>query len=562
MKLPRKQAVLKPAQRAELHHTLQRVFGLEQLRAGQEAVIANVMARRPTLAIMPTGAGKSLCYQLPALALPGRTVIVSPLISLMKDQVDKLAQAGVHAVAVNSSLSASDLAAALATVQDNEADFVFTTPERLADPEFIELLRTHPVDLLVIDEAHCISQWGHDFRPAFLEVGAGHRALGSPPVLALTATANERVVEDIGKQLGVDLEVITTSVYRENLHFRVHPTTSDDERLARAIEHVKNAEGSGIVYTATVKAAEQLHEALLARNECSALYHGRLPSRRRREQQDAFMQGRCRVMVATNAFGLGIDKSDIRFVLHFQLPPGLDAYYQEAGRAGRDGSKADCTLLFFHQDRRLRQFLQAGRYPTADDVRAVIGALREADRLKTPLNTKQLADALPVALTKVQVALQLLKDGGVVRQNRRRELQLSVASVDDDAVRKWADEYRGRDERDRAALERMVFYAQTGFCRWKVLLEHFGEGEGFDRCGRCDNCVHPPLRRLTPPKHRAATVRTVPRSRSPYRPGDYAHVQRYGLGRVVAATATSVTLEFPDGSRRDFVPEYVRRAGK
>jgi ATP-dependent DNA helicase RecQ len=554
-------AVLKPAQRAALHRTLRRVFGLERLRAGQEAVIANVLARRPTLAILPTGAGKSLCYQLPALSLPGRTVVVSPLISLMKDQVDKLAQSGVHAVAVNSALSAADLADALRNVKDNEADFVFTTPERLADPEFVELLKGHPIDLLVVDEAHCISQWGHDFRPAFLEVGAAHRALGAPPVLALTATANERVVADIGRQLGVDLDVVTTSVYRENLHFRVRPTTSDKERLSHALEYVRRTEGAGIVYTATVKAAELLHEELRAAGVAAALYHGRLPAARRHDEQDAFMDGTSRVMVATNAFGLGIDKSDIRFVLHFQLPPGLDAYYQEAGRAGRDGERADCTLLFFHQDRRLRQFLQAGRYPTADDVLAVVVALREAERLETLLTAKQLADSLPVALTKVQVALQLLREGGVVRQNRRRELQLCPGGVDDDTVRTWADEYRGRDERDRAALERMVFYAQTGFCRWKVLLEHFGEGEGFDRCGRCDNCVSPPLRRLTPPKRRVTTVR-APRPRTPYHPGDYAQVQRYGLGRVVAASASSVTLEFPDGTRRDFVPQFVRRAEK
>ncbi len=537
------------------------MFGLEQLRAGQEAVIANVLARRPTLAIMPTGAGKSLCYQLPALALPGRTVIVSPLISLMKDQVDKLVQAGVHAVAVNSALSAAELAAALETVHTNEADFVFTTPERLTDPEFIELLTTHPIDLLVIDEAHCISQWGHDFRPAFLEVGAAHRLLGSPPVLALTATANERVVDDIAKQLGITLEVVSTSVYRQNLHFRVCPTTNDDERLKRAIEYVQRASGPGIVYTATVKAAVELHEALTVAGERCALYHGRLPSLRRHDEQDAFMCGDTRVMIATNAFGLGIDKPDIRFVLHFQLPPSLDAYYQEAGRAGRDGDKADCTLLFLHQDRRLRQFLQAGRYPTAEDVLAVLGAVREADRLKLPVNVKQLANSLPVALTKVQVALQLLKEGGVVRANRRRELQLGRSNADDATVRQWADEYRGRDERDRAALERMVFYAQTGFCRWKVLLEHFGEGEGFERCGRCDNCVSPPLRQLTPPKRRPNVVRSI-RARPPYRPGDMAHVQRYGVGRVVAATSSSVTLEFPDGSTRHFVPQFVRPADK
>jgi ATP-dependent DNA helicase RecQ len=379
-------------------------------------------------------------------------------------------------------------------------------------------------------------------------------------VLALTATANERVVDDIGRQLGIDLDVVSASVYRENLRFRVRPTTSEDERMAHAVDYVRRTEGAGIVYTATVKAAELLHATLCAAGERAALYHGRLPAARRHDEQDAFMAGASRVMIATNAFGLGIDKPDIRFVLHFQLPPGLDAYYQEAGRAGRDGERSDCTLLFFHQDRRLRQFLQAGRYPTADDVLAVLGAVREADRLATPLSVRQLADSLPVPLTKVQVALQLLKDGGVVRQNRRRELQLA-GTVDEDTVRAWADEYRGRDERDRAALERMVFYAQTGFCRWKVLLEHFGEGEGFDRCGQCDNCVNPPLRRLTPPRRRT-TIARAPRARAPYRPGDYAHVQRYGVGRVIAANASSVTLEFPDGTRRDFVPQYVRRQEK
>jgi ATP-dependent DNA helicase RecQ len=421
-------------------------------------------------------------------------------------------------------------------------------------------VKEHPVDLLVIDEAHCISQWGHDFRPAFLEIGGAHRALGAPPVLALTATANARVVEDISRQLGIALDIVSASVYRDNLQFGVQPATSDDERFARALDYVREQDGCGIVYTATVKAAEQLHEALVAAGETCALYHGRLAAARRHDEQDAFMRGDARVMVATNAFGLGIDKPDIRFVLHLQLPPGLDAYYQEAGRAGRDGASAVCTLVYFHQDRRLRQFLQAGRYPTADDVLAVLAAVRAADRLGKMLTVRQLAENLPVALTKVQVALQLLKDGGAVSANRHRELQLGKPT-DDDAVRKWADEYRLRDERDRAALERMVFYAQTGFCRWKVLLEHFGEGEGFERCGRCDNCVNPPLRRLTPPKRRAATVRAA-RPRLPYRPGDYAHVQRYGVGRVIAASAASVTLEFPDGSTRRFVPQFVRPAAK
>ncbi|MGH6608830.1 MAG: RecQ family ATP-dependent DNA helicase, partial [Burkholderiaceae bacterium] len=417
------------------------------LREGQDAVINNAMARRSTLAL-------------------------------------------------NSTLTTAEEKEALTAIRNHATEFVFTTPERIADPQFIELLRSHPIDLLVVDEAHCISQWGHDFRPAFLELGAARTALGSPPVLALTATANERVIEDIAKQLGVALDVISTGVYRPNLHFQVQQITSEDERHTLALQAVRDREGAGIVYAATIKAATELHDKLLAAGESSALYHGRLGARRRHAAQDAFMRGDVRVMVATNAFGLGIDKPDIRFVLHYQLPPNLDAYYQEAGRAGRDGDTAQCTLLYFHQDRRLRQFLQLGRYPAPEDVVAVVNALRAAERDGASITDKQLFERSTIAKAKTQVALHLLKQAGAVRQNRKRELRfISVvngAVVDDDTVRRWADDYRRRDSADKDALKKMISYAQTGYCRWKLLLEHFAEDDDFERCGQCDNCVHPP----------------------------------------------------------------------
>jgi ATP-dependent DNA helicase RecQ len=305
-------------------------FGLKQLREGQRAVIDRVLAAQNTLAVMPTGAGKSLCYQLPALLLAGRTVVVSPLIALMKDQCESLRARGIEAVQVNSAVDAESLHAAEEAIADGTARIVLTTPERLADADFMALLQRQPTSLLVVDEAHCISQWGHDFRPAFLEIAPAHKKLGKPTVLALTATATDAVTADIREQLGIAKSgVVNTGAYRPNLHYRVEQVAREQDKLARVLALVSAAEGSGLVYTATVKAADAVYEALVAADIPALRYHGKLGAAERRAAQDAFMEGRVRVMVATNAFGLGIDKADIRFVLHYQMPAGLDAYYQE-----------------------------------------------------------------------------------------------------------------------------------------------------------------------------------------------------------------------------------------
>lgn len=546
---------------------LRDTFGLSRLRPGQAAVIERVLGGRPTLAVMPTGAGKSLCYQLPALLLEGRTVVISPLIALMKDQCESLRELGIPAVQMNSAIDSEEARAAEQAVADGSARIIMTTPERLAEPGFLEMLLAHPIALLAIDEAHCISHWGHDFRPAFLEIGHVLPRLGKPVVLALTATATEEIADDICKQLGIPQDgVVNTSAYRSNLDLRVVAVANDADKTAQVLKIVRGTQGSGIVYTATVKAAHAVYEALQAAGESVGLYHGKLAAAERTSAQEAFMDGERRVMVATNAFGLGIDKPDIRFVLHYQLPATLEAYYQEAGRAGRDSEVSRCTLLFLRGDKAIQQFFMAGRYPGEEDASAIVRALREEPVEGEAWTLPLLQAKVGRPKTKLQVALGLLRKDRIVAQARDGTLKLLGKLASGTRLRELTEGYGRKRDLDREALERMVFYAQTGQCRWRVLLEHL-EGESpFERCEHCDNC-----RRIK--AHEAVVeelLRNAPEEGEQaeeddsgtqvFSRGDVVEVRRYGRGVVEEASATQVTVAFADRSRRSFLPEYVRRA--
>ena len=437
-------------------------FGLDEFRPGQKEVISSIISGRDTIAIMPTGGGKSLCYQLPALHLPGTTVVVSPLIALMKDQADKLTELGVRACTVNSAVPAADVSAAIETIRDGRAEFVFVTPERLEDEAFREILRSTTIDLFVIDEAHCLSEWGHDFRPAFLSLGAAIAAVGRPPVLALTATATAQVVDDIVRQLNLrQPAIVNLGIYRENLHYAVEHTPTDIRKQQSLIETVRRIEGSGLVYVATVKHCDEVTRLLESEGLRVGKYHGRLNAATRHETQDRFMSGELPTIVATNAFGMGIDKADIRYVIHYDMPGSLESYYQESGRAGRDGSPASCLLLYKLEDRRTHQFFSGGKYPGADAVQAVCDAPDE--EVEVP----------GVAKTKVRSIRAMM------RQLRTRDAE------------RISQEYAVRREADRTKLDSMSSYAQSALCRWKLLLAHFNEADGFDTCGTCDNCRVP-----------------------------------------------------------------------
>ncbi len=471
---------------AEILQTAQKNFGYDELRPSQEEAISALLAGQDCLVVMPTGSGKSAIYQIASLMMDGVTVVISPLIALQKDQIDSINESGAaEAVAINSSQRAKDAKAAAAKVAGGESKFLFLAPEQLCRNETIGLLNQINVTMLVVDEAHCISEWGHDFRPSYLNICPTIERLGHPVVLAMTATASPEVRAEIEKRLEMKKpKLLVRGFDRPNISLRVDQFENPDHKLEALVRRVNFAGKPGIVYAATRKNAEDVMHALVEAGVDASFYHAGLKAEERTRIQEAFMGGKTDVIVATNAFGMGIDKADIRFVYHFEISESLDNYYQEIGRAGRDGEKAEAILFFHEKDLNLRKFQSGTGKIDAQQVEKVMEAIAAEDQ---GTNAKAIAEGTDLSERKVTSVINRLEDAGSVEVLPTGEVRVESDANKVEGVRHAIEDAERRQEYKRTKLRYMQEYADTSNCRRELLLRYFGDRYQAP-CGNCDRC--------------------------------------------------------------------------
>ncbi|MBI5820757.1 MAG: RecQ family ATP-dependent DNA helicase [Verrucomicrobia bacterium] len=496
----------------ELHRLLHRHFGFHEFLEGQESVIEAITSGQDTLVIMPTGGGKSLCYQLPAMFLDGITVVVSPLIALMKDQVDGMAEKKIPATFINSSLGQSEMDDRIARMKRGEYRLIYVAPERFKSERFVAALAPLSIALFAIDEAHCISQWGHDFRPDYLRLKWALKDLGQPQVAALTATATPEVRADIIEQLSLGKfgrkppQVFVSGFARHNLTLALSHTANKAEKLEHIFDTIDELK-TGIVYCATRKNVEKVYEELAGKRLSAIYYHGGMTEEQRTKAQDKFMSGRCAVAVATNAFGMGVDRADLRFVTHYDIPGSVEAYYQEAGRAGRDGEPAKCELLFNYADVKTQEFFIDGANPTREIITSLhLTLLRLCKHGPVEMPMSEIAEHVKAAKNDMAVgtALHLLTRAGFIARDYRQgsrtyttRLVEPVKPLDELALD--FERLDAKRQRDFDKLWRMIDYVDCHGCRHGYILNYFGETDAPEHCSACDNCgIGPaPKRRAT-----------------------------------------------------------------
>ncbi len=533
---------------------LQEFFGFDAFRLGQNRVIEAILKKRDTLVVMPTGGGKSLCFQLPALLMEGVTIVVSPLIALMKDQVDSLREKKIAATFINSSLTPKEQSDRLRELAEGVYKLVYVAPERFRDGRFVQALRGMRIAFMAVDEAHCVSMWGHDFRPDYLRIGEALDKLGNPPVSAFTATATPEVREDINKFLNLrQPERLVAGFERPNLELRVSHLNKRKEKLARLGEILEEHK-TGIIYCATRKKVEEVAGYLAEWDISHIAYHGGMDDETRVEAQEQFMQSRSDVAVATNAFGMGIDRADIRFVIHYEMPGSVEAYYQEAGRAGRDGFPAICELLFGYRDREIQEFFIEGSNPDRELFARVYNLLRNraGDDHTVRISIQDLSEELGRRINGMAV-------GSVISQLNRmrvierfdipgarirgtRLLQHNLAAHDlpikDEALAE-------KKERDLKKLQAVIDYSHSSGCRQAWIIRYFGETE-VSTCRRCDNCQSQSPERMRAPTAQELIILQKALSgvaRMSWRGGPDGWRPRYGKMRIIEMLVGSKRAE-------------------
>ena len=484
----------------DLSYVLKQRFGFSSFLQGQEETIRYALNGHDSIVVMPTGKGKSLCYQLTALFLEGVTIVVSPLIALMKDQVDGLLSRGLSATFVNSSLSGMEMEQRTRELKKGLYKFVYVAPERFRSQRFMEILRRLNVTLLVVDEAHCISHWGHDFRPDYLRLKPILAEFSSARVMALTATATSFVRNDILRLLGLGEEgrsrpqILVYGFKRPNLHLVVSRMATHKMKLGRVVE-VINRLKSGIIYCATRKQTERVYSLLQKSGKTPGLYHAGRSDRDRQEIQDQFMRKEIAVVVATNAFGMGVDRSDLRFVIHWDVPGSIEAYYQEIGRAGRDGAEALCELFYNYADVRTQEFFLSGSNPEVLLVEKIWSVLQgsgfRGNQIRSLSDWSQIVSPKSSELL-VRTVFSLLERSGFIRQEWMGGGKISISILDDGSwpvLERQLCYLEEKWQRDREKLGGMLRYVNTSGCRHAYILSYFGDQDTAIECTNCDRCT-------------------------------------------------------------------------